>query len=267
MLSRASRSRSRSAAFCVTASMLFLLVVVGCGGGSEQDQEKPTQEATPATTATTQETTSQGGEEISQQFVGEVPEINAYLALVVSSPQQASTSPQVRAYLCDGESINAWLTGNEEPANTLDLSSDDGANLKGELSPNEATGTLTLADGRALAFSIPQAIGTEGLYNMTLNPDGQMSGTSEGGGNTLEGRLGDRQQEDGRYLLSGTITSADGETQDFQALATPDTTGEIRGIFVGNGADGRFIGNGGNGVKGGGKKGSGAGFLGSGGLS
>ena len=264
MLSRASRSRSRSAAFCVTASMLFLLVVVGCGGGSEQDQEKPTQEATPATTATTQETTSQGGEEISQQFVGEVPEINAYLALVVSSPQQASTSPQVRAYLCDGESINAWLTGNEEPANTLDLSSDDGANLKGELSPNEATGTLTLADGRALAFSIPQATGIEGLYDMTLNSDGQMSGTSEGGGNTLEGRLGDRQQ-DGRYLLSGTITSAEGESQDFQALATPDATGEIRGIFLGNGSDG--IGNGGNGFKGGGKKGSGAGFFGEGGLS
>ena len=227
--------------------LMLWLVLVGCTAGQQSNDQKERAE-----------------ELVGQQFVGEVPEIDAFLALVVSSPQQADTSPQLRAYLCDGTSINEWLTGKEEPANTLDLSSDDGANLKGELSPNEATGTLTLADGRALAFSIPQATGIEGLYDMTLNSDGQMSGTSEGGGNTLEGRLGDRQQ-DGRYLLSGTITSAEGESQDFQALATPDATGEIRGIFLGNGSDG--IGNGGNGFKGGGKKGSGAGFFGEGGLS
>jgi hypothetical protein len=247
--------------------MLTLWLLAACGGAGEQQTPSSTQTTQQA--PTTQSTQPAGGEggattaqsAISQQFVGEVPEINAYLALLVSSPQQAGASPQVRAYLCDGKSINEWLTGKEEPANTLDLSSDDGANLKGELSSNEATGTLTLADGRAFAFSIPQATGLAGLYNMTLNPNGQMSGTSEGGANTLEGGLGDRQQ-DGRYLLSGTITSAEGETQDFQALATPDASGEIRGIFVGNGGNGIGNGgNGGNGFKGGAKKGSGTGFL------
>jgi hypothetical protein len=236
--------------------MLTLWLLAACGGAGEQQTPSSTQTTQQAPTTQSTQPAGAGGattaqSAISQQFVGEVPEIDAYLALLVSSPQQAGASSQLRAYLCDGKSINAWLTGKEELANTLDLSSDDGANLKGALSSNEATGTLTLADGRTFAFSIPRATGIEGLYDMTLNPDGQMSGTSEGGANTLEGRLGDRQQ-DGRYLLSGTITSANGETQDFQALATPDASGEIRGIFIGNG---------GNGFKGGGKKGSGAGFI------
>ncbi len=57
-------------------------------------------------------------------------------------------------------------------------------------------------------------------------------------------------QEDELYPVSGTIAPPDGEAQEFQAFATPDASGELRFTVL---EDGR--------IKGGPKRGEGAGFV------
>lgn len=92
------------------------------------------------------------------------------------------------------------MTGND-----LDLTSEGGSRLQGDLASDAATGTANLADGTSLSFEATPATSVGGLFDVTVSADGLLSGTSERGGQ-IEGQLGGLRQ-DGRYLLTGTITS------------------------------------------------------------
>ena len=215
----------------VSLLALLGLSVVGCGGQQQGG--------------------SQGKEEESPQlvtgsFVGEIQEIDSFVALVADEPQDGEEAREVRAYLCDGLTINEWFRGSVT-GDDLDLSSENEVRLKGQLTSDAATGTFTNLNGDSVPFEASPATGIAGLYNVTLSDDGTLSGTSERGGQ-LEGQLGD-QLQDGSYPVSGTITSPDGETQDFEAFASPEASGNLRWIAL---PDGR--------IRGGFQQGQGAGF-------
>ncbi len=228
-------------------SVLVLWVVAGCAG-QEQQQDGGQAEQ------------SSAEEPFTGAFVGDDvfviddnSKAGAFLALVAEEPEDGEDQRRVRAYLCDGESTNEWFNEGSVEGVEFDLTSDSGARLLGSLKRDVdsswVSGQLFLADGTVLGFSMPPATGIAGLYEVTIS-DGELSGTSDGGGR-LEGRLGYTPQEDGLYSVSGTITPPDGEGQNFQAFATPDASGEHRWIVL---EDGR--------IKGGFKRGEGAGFTG-----
>ncbi len=226
---------------------LLVLAVVGCaggggeyGGGGEQGGSK-----------------EEGAPPVTGSFVGVAPDVapeaEAFVALVASgAEEEGEAQRQVRAYLCDGQSINEWFNEGSVEGVEFDLTSDGGAHLLGSLKQDVdsswVSGQIFLADGTVLSFSIPPATGIAGLYDVSIS-GGELSGTSEGGGQ-LEGRLGETPQENGLYPVAGIITPADGYPQDFQAFATSDASGELRFIVL---EDGRF--------KGGPKKGEGEGFI------
>ena len=238
----------RRALLPFAAMVAVLWVLAGCGGGGGVDggggqgQQRPPEETTTPT--------EEGA--ITGQFVGEIPETDAFVALVARAPREGEDRGEVRAYLCDGRTINEWFNEGSAEETDLDLTSDGGArllaSLKRDVDSSWVSGQIFLADGTVLGFSAPPATGIAGLYDVSIS-GGELSGTSEGGAR-LEGRIFDALQQNGLYPVGGTITPPDGRPQDFQASATPDASGELRIVVL---EDGR--------VKGGPKKGEGEGFV------
>ena len=161
----------------VSALLALLLVVVGraggggeYGGGGEQGGSK-----------------EEGAPPVTGSFVGvapdAAPEGEAFVALVASGTEdEGEAQRQVRAYLCDGQSINEWFNEGSVEGVEFDLTSDGGAQLLGSLKQDVdsswVSGQIFLADGTVLGFSMPPARGITGLYNVNVSSDGRMRGTS-----------------------------------------------------------------------------------------
>jgi hypothetical protein len=231
--------RMRVTELLVMASML-LLALVGCGG-SESDSSSQQEEAEEGSGGGSQEEEAP----VVGEFVGEAPDADAFLALVADEPQGGEEARDVRIYLCDGQTVSDWFRGSVV-GNDLELSSDSGAQLEGELTPDAATGTITDPNGGSVSFEASPATGIAGLYDVNLSADGTLSGTSESGGQ-LQGQLGNGNtlEQYGTYPVSGTITAPDGQPQDFRAFTSPNTSdhhrwivladGQIKGANVGGG--------------------------------
>jgi len=211
---RAAWSRTKA---IVPVLTLFLLVLTGCAG------QQPGEEAP-----------------IAGSFVGEVPDANAFVAIVADLPEGEGDERAVRAYLCDGQTVSDWFWGSVDANNDLSLSSDGGAQLEGRLTSDGAAGTITDPGGNSVPFEAPLATGIAGLYDVNIASDGIFSGTSQIGGR-LEGQLGDGNtlEEYGSYPVRGTITPAEGQPQDFRAFTSPNTSEDHRWIVL---ADGRIKG-------------------------
>ena len=205
-------------------------------------------------------------EPVSGSFVGETSNPVASVAVVAAKPEQGENTREVRALIYGRRenAINEWFVGSAR-GNDLDLTSEGGAQLEGELTSDAATGTITLPDGTSVPFDTVPATGVAGLYNVTITPDGQANGTSDSGAR-LEGQLASQPegQVPGRpgegsanvLPLTGTITPPDGQPQDFEVsflMAPVRDPGEAltaRFIVSPNGT-----------IRGGAKKGSGAQFT------
>ena len=207
--------------------VLFLslvVVVAGCaGGGGEYGGGGSGEEVAPPVTG---------------NFVGEAPDEDAFVALVAASPEEEEGQERdVRAYLCDGESISEWFTGTAE-GNELNLTSEGGgARLEGNLSTEASTGTITLEDDRTLTYAAELARGVAGLYNVTLSEEGGVRGTSETGG-LLEGQLGEEDEMRGEEQVrpvSGTFISDEGEEVGFEVFGREADPGEYRWIVLEDG--------------------------------
>ena len=201
------------------APVLAMWLLAGCAGGSGGERADAQEESAGPVTG---------------EFVGDISEADAFVSLLAEEPQeQGSEEREVRAYLCDGRQLNEWFTGTVT-ANEVQLASPNGVQLDATLASEVATGTITLSDGTSFAFMANPATGIAGLFDVTVSEDGQTNGTSERGGR-LEGQLGDGPQ-DGRYPLTGTITSLDGEeTRDFEATARAQVPVEGRFIVLDDG--------------------------------
>jgi hypothetical protein len=197
------RCVTRREMLLTTGGALAGILLVGCGGGAgEQKSASP----------------------VAGTFVGDVSDPVASVAVVAGEPAQGEESREVRA-LIYGErenNIDEWFVGSAE-GNALRLSSADGAELVGALTPEGATGTITLPDETSVPFDAILATGVAGFYDVTITPDRLVRGTSSSGAR-LEGQLeeGRARQLEGETRehsivpLTGTLTAPDGETQDFE---------------------------------------------------
>ena len=149
------------------ALFLVSLVLGACGGASQ-----------PSTAA------------MSGAWVGKVEGTDAFIGI-------ASNGEEAMVYVCDGKTITQWFHG-PAGSNGLDLSAGS-ARLETQLATDSATGSITLADGRAVEFQAARAAGDAGLYRseetvdaekwtagwVVLN-DGQLRGLRASSTGTLE---------------------------------------------------------------------------------
>src|SRR5215203_1549117 len=210
-------------------ALLRLVVVLGCqggggeyGGGGERGGSK-----------------EEGAPPVTGSFVGvapdAAPEEEAFVALVASgTEEEGEAQRQVRAYLCDGQSINEWFNEGSVEGNELNLRSEGGARLEGSLATEAASGTITLDDGESFTFTADLATGAAGLYDVNVSEDGDVRGTSENGGR-LEGMVAHQLEEDGLYPLAGTISAADGQTLELVAVSDDEEGGEYRWVVLSEG--------------------------------
>jgi hypothetical protein len=204
--------------------VLALWITAGCGGsGGEYGGGSPQQEEQKAAPPVT------------GSFVGEAPDAEAFVAIVAASPEEEGNERDVRVYLCDGERVTEWFTGTAE-GNELDLTSEGGARLEGNLSTEASTGTIILGDDTTLTYTADLARGVAGLYNVTISEEGRVRGTSETGG-LLEGQLGEEEERRDEEVrpISGTFTSAEGQEVGFGVLGREADPGEYRWIVLEDG--------------------------------
>ena len=239
----------------VVVSLLVLagLSVVGCSGAQEESSQES---ASP----------------VEGSFVGQTADPVTAVAVIAGEPAQGESSREVRALIygdtdnpvdTDGKTtaISEWFVGSAA-GNDLDLSSEGGAQFQGELTPESATGTITLPDGTSVPFDAAPATGAAGYYDVTIAPDDQVTGTSASGAR-LEGQLEEEQErqipgetrEHGIVPLTGTITPPDDQPQDFEVdfLTAPPIGAEAipaRFIVLNDGT-----------IMGGARKGSGSQFT------
>ncbi|MFD3401592.1 hypothetical protein ACFWUU_12975 [Kribbella sp. NPDC058693] len=114
-------------------------------------------------------------------YAGRTNEREASLAIATKGERAA-------AYVCDGRSLEAWLTGTYRNGQLV-LRSKTGERLTAAVAGNTATGTFTLS-GRTLRFAIAKAGPPAGLYrarNSTSTigwivlPDGKQVGVDNDG--------------------------------------------------------------------------------------
>ncbi|MEV0283069.1 MULTISPECIES: hypothetical protein [unclassified Kribbella] len=114
-------------------------------------------------------------------FTGRTTGREATLAIAVKGGKAV-------AYVCDGRSVEAWLTGTHD-AGRLVLRSKSGDRLTAILSAEAVTGTVTVR-GRQLAFTIDKADPPAGLYRARTSsntigwivlPDGSQVGVDNDG--------------------------------------------------------------------------------------
>ena len=188
--------------------VLALWLVAGCGGGEGEEEGSGVEQGVPPVTGS---------------FVGSAQDedetTDAFVAIVAASPKERGQEERdVRAYLCDGESITEWFTSRAQ-GNKLDLISGDGALFEGTLSAEASTGTINFKDERTLSYTAKLATGSAGLYDVTISEEGGVSGTSETGG-FVKGQLGEEEQRGEEELrpIRGSFTSAEGQEAGFEVL-------------------------------------------------
>lgn len=144
-------------------------------------------------------------------YVGDVDGGGASVGIVI-------TGEEATAYVCDGDTVEAWLEGTARDGE-LRLEGDD-AELVASFDEAAASGRTTV-NARTFTFSVPLVEGTEGLYRFAstvvggaevqggwiLMPDGRQVGiTTVDGTPRPAPRL---NPETGKVVLEGTVVTAD----------------------------------------------------------
>ena len=204
----------RSAAVAAVGTVIAATALTGCG--AEAPASAPPQRVDRVAAG---------------EFVGEVPELNAFVAVVADAPAPGATDRGLRAYLCDGNGLGAWFPGRSGA--TARLAAVDGeGTLDVAVTPDGASGTISLADGRTAPFRAHPAHGPAGLFAVNVSAGGELRGSSTDG-DRLQGRVG-RSGANAGFDAEGTITAADGTAPFAVRLSSADPfTG--RAVFLEDG--------------------------------
>lgn len=205
---------------CVTRREMLLtssgalagILLVGCAGSQEEGAQE-------------------SAEPVTGEFVGRASGQDAYVGLFAAEGGSEGES-EVIAYICNGPGgLAEWFRG-MATENAADLDSDDGdARLQATLEEGGPEGTIELPDGDSVSFETARTgDGPEGLYQLALDPDGRISGTSWGGKSLeVQGSPGVGPR--------GTVTLPDGETLQVEFPVKESTTeaGEFRAVMLPDG--------------------------------
>ncbi len=95
-----------------------------------------------------------------QSFAGQAVNSQAFVGIV-------NQNGSLTAYVCDGTetavNLAEWFNGSAANG-AFDLTSADSAHLTGAITAQGATGTMTQADGKSVAFSIGPVSSNAGVY-------------------------------------------------------------------------------------------------------
>lgn len=183
----------------VIGAVALCVALAACGSDSEEDAK--------AQTAVTGE------------FVGKATAEDAYVAIYTSNTR-ANGEFDVVAYVCNkqvplvgSQALSEWFTGTGRN-NTVDLKSQAGTtHLKATLTPGRASGTIELPGGGSATFEATASTdGPAGLFEVTVDDQGNLVGTSRGG-KTM--RLSPFLR-DGDPGYQGTISSANGASVPYE---------------------------------------------------
>ena len=192
-------------------AVLLVAPLAGCGGEdrpTEQGKSKP----------------------LDGTFLGKVTGTNALVAVVATPASGKQEKQNVTIYLSDGTKLSEWLGGVVDRHSFTATS--ENAEAMGELDGNSVRGTLTLPDGKTVKYEASRATGAAGLYDLTVSPNGKLSGASATGigltGKTALGAAG-----------SGSLKLADGTRHKFEvsdaARELELRSGQLRLIVLGDG--------------------------------
>jgi hypothetical protein len=146
-------------------AVLLLLPLAACGGDDDDDDDEDEKEATP----------------VDGTFVGKLSETDAFVAVVAAPRAEGQDRRRVTVFVCDGRRLCELFRG-ESTGNTFSAGSeDDDAEAKGELSAEEAKGTIEVGDDEPIRYQAAQATATSGLYDLTVSRNGRIRGASEAG--------------------------------------------------------------------------------------
>ena len=170
------KQKRRSIGFMLAILCTFTLLLAACRAGTSSDRHTVTQNttrlnlhmtpgalstATPGTTTPGTTTTSP------TEYVGEVPTENAWVGI-------STTSKRMVAFVTDGTKNHQptyaqWFRGpvTNDVVDATAAAKSGADRLQGTLSKDTATGTVTFADGKSLAFTanaVPTGDPAAGLY-------------------------------------------------------------------------------------------------------
>ena len=198
---------------CLSCFAVLAAALAGCGGDdrpAEQSKSKP----------------------LDGTFLGKVTGTNALVAVVAAPPTGKQKQQDVTIYLSDGSKLSEWLAGAVERNGFAAASDDRDAEAKGELNGESVKGTIKLPDGKTVRYEASRATGAAGLYDLTVSPQGKLSGASATGIG-LTGRTA--VEADG----SGTLKLADGTRHKFDVTTGGSElelqSGQLRVIVLGDG--------------------------------
>jgi hypothetical protein len=160
-----------------------------------------------------------------ETFVGMTADGQVAIAVVIG--EETNEGRDVRAYLCDGSARNDWLLGGMS-GERLDAEAENGTSLIATRNGLVMTGTIFSPTGQPLLFTATRASGAAGLFAVTLDADGVVTGTSAEG-RALAGRVA-MELSDGSRLIAALIEQPDGTAKAVAAIATADAAGEQRWI-------------------------------------
>jgi hypothetical protein len=196
-------------------TVMLVAPVVGCGG-EDRAVEKPNTKALDGT------------------FLGKVTGTNALVAVVAAPASSNGKQRNITIYVSDGSKISEWLAGALERNGFAARSAGRDAEVEGELNGDSVNGTVKLANGKSMRYEASRATGAAGLYDLTVSPNGKLSGASASGiGLTGKAAL----RADG----SGSIKLADGTRHKFEVTGNAAASelelrsGELRVIVLGDG--------------------------------
>jgi hypothetical protein len=193
-------------------TLLLMALLVGCGGDDGNDNERP----------------------VAGTFVGKLRGSEEIVAVVAARPTKGEDRREVGAFVCAAKQTCA-LFSSTASGNTVVAKSGDGeAQTEVRLSGKAATGTVTLPDGKQVRYVAREATATSGLYDLTVSPQGKVTGASAAGvGLTGQVKLpppgrGRLELADGTRLRFEVTTSGAGD----EARLRP---GQLRLIVLPNG--------------------------------
>ena len=135
---------------CLLAAAVAVLGVASCGGTDDES-------AVPAS-----------------HLVGEVSEVDAFIGVVVR------TDGSVLAYVCDGEKLGMWATGDVDGTHAELAATSGSGGIDVDFADGEpASGTVRLPDGRSVSFQADPATGHAGLFRRQTARDDGVSGGSQ----------------------------------------------------------------------------------------
>ncbi len=198
-----------------TLVALIGVIAVGALGAACGDDD-------PQTTSADEDT----ADRVERQFVGEA---DGYFVAAIADDKNDT----VRLYVCNGNGeTGEWFAAaglDADGAGTL--TSDDGdATATLAVADVTITGSIELANGTNLDVELGPADGLAGLYTITVDEDGTVTGTGALGG-TVTGTRSAAANADGYYPTSITITNG-GDTETIAVLTPDREPAELRTIYL-----------------------------------